>query len=121
MKDRLKELRKSLKLTQEEFAKRIGIKRNTVATYEIGRNEPIDGIIYSICREFNVNEEWLRTGCGEMFIEMDKENQLMSWAGDILKNESDSFKRRFIKMLMGLDEKDWATLEKMAKKLHEKG
>lgn len=65
--ERLKDLRKSLKMTQEEFARRIGIKRNTLANYEIGRNEPIDGIIFSICREFSVNENWLRYGEGEMF------------------------------------------------------
>lgn len=67
MKDRLKKIRKSLDLTQQEFADRIGIKRNSYANYEIGRNTPIDAIILSICREFNVNEEWLRIGKGEMF------------------------------------------------------
>lgn len=64
MKERLKELRKTLGLTQQAFADKIGIKRNTVATYEIGRNDPIDAVISLICREFNVNEEWLRTGSG---------------------------------------------------------
>lgn len=66
MNERIKELRKRLGLTQEEFSKRIGIKRNTLANYEIGRNDPIDGIIFSICRVFNVNEKWLRTGDGNM-------------------------------------------------------
>lgn len=64
MKERLKELRKTLGLTQQAFADKIGIKRNTVATYEIGRNDPIDAVISLICREFNVNEEWLRSGSG---------------------------------------------------------
>lgn len=68
MNERLKILRKSLKLTQQEFADRIGIKRNSLANYEIGRNTPIDAIVVSICREFNVNEDWLRTGNGEMFL-----------------------------------------------------
>ncbi len=67
MKDRIKQLRKSLNITQQEFAERIGVKRNTIGQYEIGRNEPIDAIINLICREFNVNEKWLRTGEGEMF------------------------------------------------------
>lgn len=67
MKDRIKKIRKSLDLTQQEFADRIGVKRNSYANYEIGRNIPIDAIILSICREFNVNETWLRTGEGEMF------------------------------------------------------
>lgn len=67
MNERIKKLRKTLNLTQQEFADRISISRGAVATYEVGRNEPIDAVIASICREFNVSETWLRTGKGEMF------------------------------------------------------
>ena len=65
--ERIKKLRKMLDLTQQKFGERIGIKGNTVAQYELGRNEPIDAVLSLICREFNVNAEWLRTGEGEMF------------------------------------------------------
>ncbi|MCD8348790.1 MAG: helix-turn-helix transcriptional regulator [Lachnospiraceae bacterium] len=68
MKNRIKKIRKELDLTQQEFADRIGIKRGAVANYEIGRNMPADSVISLICREFHVNEEWLRTGEGDMFI-----------------------------------------------------
>lgn len=67
MNERIKKLRKYLDLTQKEFGERIGIKGNTIANYELGRNEPIDAVISLICREFNVSEEWLRNGTGEMF------------------------------------------------------
>ena len=67
MHERIRKLRKSLDLTQEKFAERIGIKRNTIATYESGRNEPVDSVVALICREFHVNEDWLRYGTGEMF------------------------------------------------------
>ena len=67
MHERIKKLRKTLDLTQKEFGERIGVKPNTIATYEIGRNVPIDAVISLICREFGVSEEWLRTGEGEMF------------------------------------------------------
>lgn len=67
MHERIKEIRKRLDLTQQEFASRIGVKRNTVATYEMGRSAPSDAAISLICREFNVSENWLRTGSGEMF------------------------------------------------------
>ena len=67
MKDRIKKIRRELDLTQQEFAERIGIKRNTIANYETGRNDPVDSVISLICREFDVYEEWLRTGEGEMF------------------------------------------------------
>lgn len=65
--ERIKKLRKMLDLTQQKFGERIGIKGNTVAQYELGRNEPIDAVLSLICREFGVNEEWLRTGEGEIF------------------------------------------------------
>ena len=68
MHKRLKKLRRTLDLTQSAFADRIGMKQNTIATYEMGRNVPSDQSIRSICREFNVNEEWLRYGTGEMFL-----------------------------------------------------
>ncbi len=69
MNKRIKQLRKALDLTQQEFANRIGVKRNTVATYEGGRNAPVDAVSSLICKEFGVNEEWLRHGTGDMFIE----------------------------------------------------
>ncbi len=68
MQERIKELRKALKLTQAKFAERLGVKPNTISQYESGRNEPIDAVISLICREFGVNENWLRNGDGEKFI-----------------------------------------------------
>ncbi len=67
MQERIKALRKVLNLTQAKFAEQLKVKPNTISQYESGRNEPIDAVVSLICREFNVNEEWLRTGKGEMF------------------------------------------------------
>lgn len=67
MKERIKKIRKELDLTQQKFADKLGVKRNTIAMYEMGRTFPSEQTIKSICREFNVNEEWLRNGTGEMF------------------------------------------------------
>lgn len=67
MHERLKKLRKILDLTQQEFAERIGSKRNTVAKYETAANTPSAAVVSLICREFNVREEWLRNGEGEIF------------------------------------------------------
>lgn len=67
MDERIKKLRKKLNLTQQEFADKISVKRGAVANYEIGRNIPSDSVVSLICREFNVDEIWLRTGQGEMF------------------------------------------------------
>ena len=68
MNNRIKQVRNYFHLTQQEFADRIKVKRNTAATYEMGRTKPSDSGVSIICREFNVNEEWLRTGEGEMFM-----------------------------------------------------
>lgn len=66
--ERIKELRKALRMTQTAFADRIGIRQNSVALLEMGRNTPSDQTVAFICREFRVNEEWLRNGTGEMFV-----------------------------------------------------
>ena len=68
MNERLKALRKSLNLTQKDFAEKIGIKRNTLAKYETGVISPSTAVVSLICRVFNVNEDWLRSGQGEMFL-----------------------------------------------------
>ena len=117
MKDRLKLLRKSLKLTQEEFAARIGIKRNSYANYEIGRNKPIDAVIFSICREYRVSETWLRTGEGDMFIPYDEETRLLKWARAVFTDESAVFQRRFAMMMTELTPEQWKVMEKMADRL----
>lgn len=119
MNERIRKLRRELDLTQREFADRIGIKRNTVATYETGRNIPIDAVVSLICRTFNVNENWLRNGEGDMFIVVDKELELMEWAGEVLREESSSFRHRFVAALSVLDEKDWKEIERLARKMTE--
>lgn len=117
MKDRIKKIRKELDLTQQEFADRVGIKRNTLATYESGRNEPIDAVLSLICREFNVNEHWLRTGEGKMFIEQTRDEQIASFIGRIQMSADESFKKRLISMLSEMNESEWELLEKMVLRL----
>ena len=121
MKDRIKKLRKALDLTQREFGERIGVKGTTIANYELGRNEPGDAIIFSICREFNVNEEWLRTGSGEMFLQSNRNADIARLTKELLSEESDSFKNRFISMLSNLSVDEWEYLERKAKELADMG
>ena len=117
MNERLKKLRKALDLTQQEFADRIGIKRNSFANYETGRNTPIDAIIVSICREFNVSEDWLRDGIGDMFLPTDRNADIAKLTKQLLNEESDSFKNRFVSMLANLTIEEWEFLERKAKEL----
>lgn len=117
MNERIKALRKHLGYTQQEFADRIGLKRNTIAQYEIGRNEPIDAVILSICREFNVNENWLRTGEGEMFEQITEQQKILKYTA-LLLNDKDSVVANAIQTLIvtyeQLDDASKATLEKIA-------
>lgn len=120
MGERVRELRKALKLSGEKFGEKIGIGRSAVSNLEAGRNNLTEQMILSICREFNVNEEWLRYGKGEMFMTMDVEDQLMDWAGKVLGARDGDFKKRFITMLMGLTDEQWEFIEEKAKELANK-
>ncbi|MCM1190635.1 MAG: helix-turn-helix domain-containing protein [bacterium] len=86
MKDRIKRIRKEHGLTQQAFADQIGISRGNVAAYEVGKNAPSDAVISLICREFNVNEEWLRTGTGDMFVEVTEDDLFSLAAASLVKN-----------------------------------
>lgn len=116
MEERIRIIRKELGLTQEEFAKRIGLARNSVASYEIGRREPTNAIIVSICKEFHINEEWLRTGNGEMY--SIQEDDYTKIAVDIDKNDPKA--RKVIIDYWNLSPKDkelfWNFFEKFVKK-----
>lgn len=93
MNERIKKLRKELKLTQQEFADALNIKRGAVANYEIGRNAPIDAVVSLICKTFNVNEEWLRSGAGDMFLELPEEDEEAAYVSELLKDgENDLYK-----------------------------
>ena len=113
MKDRIKAIRKHYDLTQAEFGERIGVKGNTITNYENDLRNPSDAIIVSICREFNVNEEWLRTGNGEMFQPITKNDEVSKLFGEVLKENNDDFKRRLISALAKLDDVGWEKLENL--------
>lgn len=117
MNERIKKLRKTLDLTQQKFSERIGVKRNTIATYEIGRNTPLDAVIVNICKTFNVNEEWLRTGEGEMFVERTRDDELAAFMDELLAEESMDFRRRLITALSRLKPEQWEALEAVALEL----
>lgn len=65
MNERIKQIRRELGLTQTEFAERIGLKQNSIALIESGKRNISDQAVLSICREYGVNEKWLRTGDGD--------------------------------------------------------
>ena len=73
MEGRIKQVRKLFSLSQSAFGKRIGVKDNTVATYENGVRNPSESVVMTICREFGINRDWLETGTGEMMAQTDEE------------------------------------------------
>lgn len=119
MKDRIKSVRKALKLTQQKFADKIGIKRNTVGLYEIGQSGVSDTVIKSICREFNVDETWLRTGEGEMFRKRTDNEILTEFAADLVFESDESFKKALITTFAKMDDETWDLFEKWARKFLE--
>lgn len=117
MNERIRELRKTLGLTLEKFGEPIGVKKSTLSSMENGVSGVTTQMVKSICREYNVNEEWLVNGTGEMFSEVDREDQIMRWAASVLKEDSASFRKRFVAMLSSLREEDWHFLEERARML----
>lgn len=117
MNDRMKELRKALGLTQQEFADKLNMPRTNIGGYEIGARSPSNAVISLICREFNVNEGWLRTGEGAMFLDRTRDEQIASFIGNLQSVEDDTFKKRLISMLSEMTEDEWELLEKMVLRL----
>ena len=113
MNERIKEIRTILGLTQQEFADKIKVKRNTVATYEMGRSVPSDSAIALICSVFDVNEEWLRTGTGEMFQPVTKNDEISRLLGNVSKMDDSNFRRRLVNALARLDDDGWTHLEEL--------
>ena len=101
MKDRIKLLRKELKLTQAEFGAKVGVKGNTIGNYEMGLRTPSEAVIFSICREFNVSEEWLRDGIDPMFVKSSPYERAYNRFGYIMENSAPS-KKAALSMLLEL-------------------
>lgn len=118
MNERIKQLRKELGLTLEKFGERIGLRKSSLSQIENGVHGVTEQLIKSICREFNVNENWLRTGEGEMFVQKTLDDEIASFIQTIQLEKDDSFKKKFIKILSSLDEADWTKLETMFKLCH---
>lgn len=110
--ERIKLVRVKKSLNQTDFAKRLSISRSAVCKIESGENSPSEQTINLICKEFNVNSEWLRTGKGEMFIEKSKDILISDMLADILKGDDTDFKYRLVSALSKLDDDDWDSLEK---------
>lgn len=120
MNERIKRIRNSLNISQTDFAQKLSISRSAVCKMESGENYPSEQTIKLICNEFSVNEEWLRTGKGEMFIEKSKDEQIAEMLADIQTGGEDTFKHRLVSALSKLNKEDWESLEKLIDLINEK-
>ena len=120
--ERVKEVRKENKLSQEEFAHKLGFDtRGAIANLELGRTEAPDKLLSLISNIFGIREEWLRTGEGEMHLGEDaRSEKIEDFINGVVRDDDDTFKKRFLEMLAGLDPADWELLERMAEKLTQK-
>ena len=117
MNERLKIIRLKLKLTQDDFAKKINVTRSAISNYEKGTRNIMNRVIADICREFNINEEWLRTGNGKMFKSRTREQEIGAFVNEVMELNDDSFEKKLVSALARLEPKDWECLETIAKKL----
>ena len=118
MNNRIAEVRKQTKRTQEKFAERLGLTRNFVWMIEKGDRVPSDRTITDICREFQVDEHWLRTGEGEMIRPMSRNDELARFLGQVITDDDD-FKRTLLTVMSRMTTDEWAMLERKAWELVE--
>ena len=121
MKDRIKALRKAVKKSQTEFGQSVMVSLSAVQKWESGANEPSDAVITLICRIYNVDETWLRTGVGEMFRPRSHEDEIASFMTGLLSGEGTEFQRRLIAVLAKLGPEEWKLFEKRAREVLEDG
>lgn len=120
MRDRIKQVRqhKDIDLSQEAFGKRLGVTGTAISRIEGGNRGASEQIILAICREFSVNETWLRTGEGDMFVETAPDDRLFAFMGDVMHGAPD-FRRHLMSVLSRMTPEEWTLLEKKAWELVE--
>lgn len=112
---------KSSGLTKTAFSKKIGLSQPFVSQLASGDASPSDRTIVDICREFGVSEHWIRTGEGEMFVRLSREEEITKFAMSIVRNPDSEFQRRFVSVLAQLTPEQWQLMEQMAHQLIDEG
>lgn len=117
LKERVKQLRSALGLTQQKFADRLGLKRQTIAAYEIGNIEPSESTLLLICKEFGVNKDWMLTGNGEMYDIL--EDDVSAVVSDLLEEDNPFYDLivGIMKTYKKLDDKSKEALKNLSKEL----
>ena len=115
--ERIRYLRKEkLDKTQEAFGEPLGLSRANIANIESGRISVTERVIIGICDKYGVNEEWIRTGVGDPLLPKTRNQMIIDFAGDIIKDDDESFRKRLLEALAQLEPEEWAVLENIARK-----
>lgn len=120
--ERIEILRKDLSMSRRVFGEKLGVSESVIVNIEydrLKRPDQKESLYKLICKEFNVNEEWLRTGNGEMFVPLTRNQLITDFAADLIM-EDNTFKKRLVEALAKLDENEWEVLEKLAESLIKK-
>ena len=115
--ERIKEVRRSSSLSQTAFADRLGVTRGVITNIEGGLTTPKDSFVNLICREFGVSVTWLTDGVGEMYVRRSANEELAILVNDLMSDADESFRKRFVSLLLALPPESWAAIEDFAKKL----
>lgn len=108
---------KALRMTKTAFAESLNLTQSYISKITSNVAEPSDRTIIAICDKFNVNEEWLRTGKGDMFRPVSRDEEIMEFMGDVMSGTPSDFRRRFISVLARMTPEEWAILEAKIKEL----
>lgn len=117
MADRISKVIRDKEKTKTAFSDRINVSQAFVSQMCSGLKVPSDRTIADICREYDVNEDWLRTGRGDPYIQLSRDEELAQFFGEVMKGEDPDFRRRLLSVMSRLTTDEWALLERMAWKL----
>lgn len=118
LKERIKIIRKNSGKTQEQFGKEIGVSKMSVTYYESGTRTPDQSKLKLMCEKFNINEEWLLTGEGDMHAPLTREAEIAQIAADLFKNREEyPYIVDVVKLLQKMDKSQWDVLFNVARQL----
>lgn len=110
--ERVKTVRKALDMSQTAFGEALGVGIGVIKNIEYAFVEPKEPFLSLICKNFDVNPDWLMHGVGEMFLDKSVEDELQDFLANVVTDDDESIRKRFILALSKLDGDDWKTVEK---------
>lgn len=112
--ERIRMVRTSSGLSQEEFGRNIGISKPAISLIEAGKNNPSEQTLLFICNRYGINESWLRNGEGEMKADNGEKGKALAWVHYVFDREPESLKRRILGLLVNASDSQWDVIKSFA-------